>query len=267
MKIINGTSKGFFGNVLDVARHISQAYKNGDSWYVLWDKTPYNDPEKGPNAWEYFFENKHDRALPADIVADYTSLELLPGQNFRQTMHFFLNNVIKLNTLTQNAVEAARQKLDVDDDTLGLHIRKTDKNVGHMFGEPTSAVPLDVSVYLKYVDRLLPNFKRVFIASDDMEDLVTITEHVKSYHHKPVSYIDAFRSKGSTSIHNNYPHISGYRKGLEVLVDCYMLASCGHVIRSTSNVGSAAQFLNLNLTHTNVNEIELGDTREREYNL
>jgi hypothetical protein len=69
------------------------------------------------------------------------------------------------------------------------------------------------------------------------------------------------------SIHNNYPEISGYRKGLEVLVDCFMLSSCGHIIRSTSNVGSAAQFINLDLTHTNINEIELGDFREKEYNL
>lgn len=136
-----------------------------------------------------------------------------------------------------------------------------------MFGEPDCAIPLDVSVYLKYVDNLLPNFKRLFIASDDAEDVITITEHVKTQHRKPVSYIDAFRSNGSTSIHNNYPHVSGYRKGLDVLVDCYMLASCGHVIRSTSNVSSTAQFLNLNLTHTNVNELERGDTRERAYNL
>ena len=84
---------------------------------------------------------------------------------------------------------------------------------------------------------------------------------------KSVKSIDAFRSYDHVSIHGNYPDISGYKKGLDVVLDCYILSNCGHLIRSTSNVGSAAQFINLNLTHTNVNMIELGDNREQEYNL
>ncbi len=267
MKIIRGTSKGFFGNVLDAARHISQTLKNDGLWYVNWDQTPYNDSAKGPNAWEYFFTNKYSPVPSSDIVADYTNLELLDGCNFRQTMHVILTDIISLNGSTQHIVESTRSKLNVNSKTLGLHIRKTDKNIGHRFGEPASAAPLDVSIYIKYIDDILPNFERLYVASDDIDDLNVITSHVKNVHNKKVAYIDAFRSRGATSIHNNYPEISGYRKGLEVLVDCYMLSGCGHIIRSTSNVGSAAQFINLDLTHTNINEIELGDLREREYNL
>jgi len=84
---------------------------------------------------------------------------------------------------------------------------------------------------------------------------------------KKVIYLDAFRSSGNMSIHNNFFEISGYKKGLEVLLDSLILSNCGHLIRSSSNVGAAAQFLNLNLTHTNVNELEAGDCREQEYNL
>jgi len=267
VKIIKGTSKGFFGNVLDAARHISHALKHKSPWYVDWEHTPYNDPSKGPNAWEYFFINSYLKFPSTDIVGDYTSLELFEGCNFRQTMHQLLNNFIRLNKDTKNIIDSTQKKLEIDSQTLGLHIRKTDKRIGYMFGEPQSAIPLDASVYIKYIDQLLPNYKQLFIASDDMDDLETITSHVTKFHNKKVCCIDAFRSRGSVSIHNNYSNVSGYRKGLEVLTDCYMLSRCGHLIRSTSNVGSTAQFINTSLTHTNINELELGDTREKEFNL
>jgi hypothetical protein len=268
MKVIKGTSKGFFGNVLDVARHISHSLKNNTPWYINWDSTPYNDITKESNAWEYFFNNNTDYTSAAELVQDYTSLELIEGLNFRQTMNYILSNYITVNSNTQNIINDTAERYNIDSTTLGLHIRKTDKTTGHLFGEPQSALPLDVSVYIKYIDNILPNFQKLYIASDDIDDLTTITDHVRQHHsNKKVIYLDAFRSRGAVSIHNNYSNISGYRKGLEVLVDCCMLSRCGYLIRSTSNIGSTAQFLNLNLTHTNINEIELGDNRETEYNL
>ena len=267
MKIIKGANKGFFANVLDAARHISHALKNNISWHVNWDNTPYNDSLKGSNAWEYFFEN-NDIIPSGDIVQDYTSLELLECLNFRQTMNYILNKCIKVNKNTQHIIDDTVNRLSIDNKTLGVHIRKTDKLIGHLFGEPQNSLPLDVNVYIKYIDILLPNFNKIYIASDDIDDLDNIVKHVEEHHSsKKILYLDAFRSRGSVSIHHNYDNISGYSKGLEVLVDCCMLSRCGHLIRSTSNVSSAAQFLNLDLTHTNINEIELGDSREKNYGL
>ena len=267
MKIIKGTSKGFFGNVLDAARHISHALNENKEWYVDWESTPYNDQTYGLNAWEYFYNNIYYPKESTDIVGDYTDLKLSKGSDFRQTMNYILTNFIKLNDKTKNIVTNTLSELKVNNKTLGIHIRKTDKLIGHIFGEPPSAFPLDVSVYIKYIDKILPIFDNLFIASDETEDLKKIIEYVSSVHNKPISFIDAFRSQGSVSIHNNYSNISGYKKGLDVLTDCYILSNCGHLIRSTSNVGSTAQFLNLNLTHTNINEQELRDFREKEYNL
>ncbi len=76
MKIIKGTSKGFFANVLDVARHISHSIKDSDEWYIDWDNTPYNDAVRGGNAWEYYFVNTHPYSLSEHTVQDYTSLLL-----------------------------------------------------------------------------------------------------------------------------------------------------------------------------------------------
>jgi hypothetical protein len=182
-------------------------------------------------------------------------------------MHSLLTKYIKLNKQTKQSVDDSLFDLNISKRTLGVHIRKTDKHLLHVFGEPQSAKPLDTSVYIKYIDKLLPHFEQLFLATDDNEAWKTVTEHVKSIHNKPVKFIDSFKSSGTISIHNNHSHISGYKKGLDVLIDCYMLAFCGHLIRSTSNVGTTAQFINLNLTHTNLNEIILGDNREMQYNL
>lgn len=267
MKVIKGTKKGFFGNVLDVARHISHALKTKEEWYIDWDNTPYNSIDEGPNAWDYFFINNYQYSNTSNIVSDYTHLELFDNLNFRQTMNILLTRYIQLNKNTQNIINTTRSNLSIDNNTLGIHIRKTDKNIGHLFGEPQSAMPLDISMYIKYIDEILPSYSQLFVASDDIDDLDILVNYVRHHHNKEVKFIDAFRSRGNISIHNNYSHISGYKKGLDVLIDCYMLSSCGHIIRSTSNVGSTAQFINLNLTHTNINQLELGDNREQEYNL
>jgi len=266
MKIIKGTSKGFFGNVQDVARHISQCLVTNEEWFINWSDTPYNDKQYGDNAWEYYFINPY-RAAQGVTVGDYTNLSLFESYNFRQTMHFLLTNYIKLNHQTKQIINDNLFDLNISKRTLGVHIRKTDKHLLSTFGEPPSAKPLDTNIYLNFIDHLLPNYDQLFLATDDINEWSAVIAHVDAKHKKPVKYIDTFKSSGTISIHNNHSNVSGYKKGLDVLTDCYMLAYCGHIIRSTSNVGTTAQFLNLNLTHTNVNEILLGDTREQEYNL
>ena len=204
MKIIKGTNKGFFGNVLDAARHISQALKLNTDWYVDWDNTPYNDINKGANAWEFFFNNNYKCVDYVNAVSDYTHLELLDNLNFRQTMNILLTQYIQLNESTQNIINITRSILNIDNKTLGVHIRKTDKNVGHLFGEPQSAMPLDISMYIKYIDEILPSYNQLFVASDDIDDLDILVNYVQQHHKKEVKSIDAFRSRGNISIHNNF---------------------------------------------------------------
>lgn len=269
MIVIKGTNKGFFGNVLDAVRHISHAIKSNKNWYVDWDQTPYNDQKYGTNAWEYFFVNPFNLKDVTDknYVGDYTSLILKDKFNFRQTINYYMSNIVMLNDTTKNIINNFILSKKIDNKTLGVHIRKTDKNCGYLFGEPRCAIPLSTETYVKYIDKYIAKFEKIFLASDDVNEVECISEHVSNKHSKEIIIAPAFRSYGNISIHNNYSEISGYKKGLDVLIDCYSLASCGHIIRSTSNVGSMSQFLNLQLTHTNINEIELGDYREKEYNL
>lgn len=267
MKIIKGTSKGFFANVLDVARHISHTIRDNIPWYVDWDNTPYNDSVYGDNAWEYYFINPSKISDSFQICSDYTSLEYMEKKNFRETMNLILKEHIKLNSSTEFLSNNIASENNIDTKTLGIHIRKTDKHNWRSFGEPESAKPLDIHYYKKYIDRHIKDYNNVYIAADDINELTHLKKYIHDKYNKETVFIDAFRSNNNLSIHGNYPNISGYRKGLEVLIDCLNLSKCGFLIRSTSNVGSAAQFLNLSLQHVNINEIELGDNREEEYNL
>jgi hypothetical protein len=255
----------FFKNVLDTARQVSDSIYKNKKWYIEWIHSPYNDINYGDNAWEYYYINPFKKETFTEIGYGYTELKKLDTKNFRETMNLLLKKFIKLNENTKNIINDTVSKLEITNETLGVHIRKTDKHIA--FEEPEFSRPLDTEIYIKYIDLHLPKYKNLFIATDDSEELERIKTYVNHKHNKEVKFTDSFRSSGIKAIHKNYPEISGYKKGLDVLLDCYMLSNCGFLIRSTSNVSSTAQFLNLDLKHINVNEIECGDTREHEYNL
>jgi hypothetical protein len=267
VKIIKGTSKGFFANLLDAARHISQSLKADDPWFVDWDNTPYNDKSYGSNAWEYYFVNPTEITDRTQICSDYTHLELLGERNFRETMNFILVEHLQFNSKIKSIIDSIANKNYIGVKTLGVHIRKTDKHNWRSFGEPESAIPLDLNFYKKYIDRYIENYENVYIATDDANELAYLKQYIGDVYNKEVVYLEAFRSSSNISIHGNYPNISGYKKGLEVLIDCVNLSKCGFLIRSSSNVSSTAQFFNLALQHVNINEVELGDNREEEFNL
>jgi len=255
----------FFKNLLDTARQISDCLYKNKKWYIEWLQSPYNDDNYGYNAWEYFYINPFRREIYTEIGYAYCNLRKFENKNFRETMNLLLKKFIKLNDKTKNIINQTISDLEISTETLGVHIRKTDKHIA--YDEPEYSRPLPTEVYIKYIDQYLPNYKSIFIATDDFEELEKIKTHVKNNHNKPIKYTDSFRSSGTKAIHKYYPEISGYKKGLDALLDCYMLSNCGFLIRATSNVSSTAQFLNLDLKHINVNEIERGDTREHEYNL
>ena len=74
------------------------------------------------------------------------------------------------------------------------------------------------------------------------------------------------RGDGHNAIHTSNRN-NGYIKGLESLIDSYILSNCGFLIRSTSNLSSFSMFLNLKLECININEIFRNDIREHEFNI
>jgi len=259
MKIIKGTDKGFFAVSNDTARHISQCIRNNEEWFVEWgNETLYHDPAYGNNVWEYYFKQSHTFKEPSQVVQDYTELILLKDNSFRSTMNYIYKNYFILNDSIEEKL-SPNYKLFEENKILGVHIRRTDKFLVGMYGTTYKHTPVDLDVFKSEIDKVMDNYDYIYLATDCIDAVNYIKEH---YGKKVIYNINAIRGNSTRSIHNNFKNLSGYIKGLNVLTDVILLSKCKHLIRSSSNVSITSLYLNLDLTHLNVNEKYLNDSEK-----
>ena len=181
------------------------------------------------------------------------------NMDMRETFNFVFNKYIKINTTTKNLIKD--QVKFVDQKTLGVHIRKTDKFLSQKFNEPMSH-PVDDNLVYGLIDKKLDSFDKIFLATD-CED--TYNSYKKRYGNLIIEN-ERIRGRGEKAPHTSN-NSNGYKKGLESLLDCYILSNCGFLIRSTSNLSSFSMFMNLQLDCININEVYRNDTREHEFNI
>ena len=254
--IVQGSDAGFFSMFRGTLGTIDALEKDGHTAYVFWKDTLYNDPDKGDNAWEYYF----DQLCELDSSGVFLcNSHVIPPREYatRVMMNKLINKHVRVKEDILNEVDALTK--DFNDDTLGVHIRLTDKHNCTRFGEPETGKPIEVGIYTKHIDAYLEKHPeaRVFLATDDancLKDLIGI------YGTKLI-YKDAIRSTGEKSIHHDLKG-NNYQKGRDVLVDCLALSRCNHLIKGISNVALAAMFFNMDLTCETLNSIWNNDTRE-----
>ena len=263
MILSNSRNAGFFAELTTTIRHIKKIREENKFIYVDWNKinSLYYDEKYGENVWEYYFE-KIDGNLTNNIdyiLNDYIPINPINGLNMRETFHKIYKENIKLNPYTKKIIE--KNLTIVDEKTLGIHIRKTDKFLGASFNEPMS-LPVDDEMVFNIIDKKLNDYNNIFLATDCSD----------TYHNFKVRYgnliieTERIRGKSNQSIHTSNK-TDGYKKGLECLIDSYTLSKCGFLIRSTSNLSSFSMFLNLKLDCININEIYRNDKREHEFNI
>lgn len=277
MKIITAENKGFFACVLDALRHMRLCEEAKEDFRVEWGpESLYYDASKGLNAWEYFFKQPDSGVEyltsypPTQTVHGYVDIPET-GDDFRKTMNRLINKYIRYSDEVQQHNKKLLSSmpnntgLHNDVGVLGVHIRYTDKFNWRSYGEPDSARPIDIETYLKYAELILERrgLTHIFLASDNIE---SVNAFSKRFGDK-LLFIDCPRSTGVEAIHSGMKHVSGKTKGMSVLIDVIGLSHCDFLLRSTSNVGSFAQFMNTRLDHINLNEILQGDTREQQYGL
>jgi hypothetical protein len=123
-------------------------------------------------------------------------------------------------------------------------------------------MPVDDELVYKLVDEKLKIYDKIFLATDCSE---TFSNFKQKYGNIIIDN-DKIRGYGNVTIHTSSKE-NGYKKGLDALIDAYILSRCGFLIRSTSNLSSFSMFINLDLECINVNEIFRNDTREHEFNI
>ena len=277
MKIIEATNAGFFANLCDALRHIYIAERDGEEWYVNWGpESLYYDESVGLNAFDYFFEQKERPEFSSlhTYVRGYVDIDVrikgyendlfTTGSSFRNTLSRLINEHLKYKHVVNTKYNSIISLIDPGK-TLGVHIRYTDKYNGKAFGEPASAEPIPLKIYIHLAQQCMKYnmYEHIYLATDCAH---AAREFSQVFGSKLVM-IQAPRSETNEPIHSGHSHISGFYKGLSVLLDALVLSRCDYLIRGTSNVSSFAQFIDTNLKHVNLNEVLMGDYREHQYGL
>jgi hypothetical protein len=271
MKVITAENKGFYACVLDTLRHIYHCENDGEGFRVRWGpESLYYDASKGVNAWEYFFEQPTCEVKylsgypPAREVHGYIEIPET-GHDFRATMYKLIQKYLRYQDDVIPYIDGLFSNWPVSHNVIGVHVRFTDKYNWRQYGEPEAAKPIDINTYLTYTEKQFntTDANYIFLASDNIEAVNAFSARFGNR----LICTNCPRSTGSEAIHSGMKHISGKTKGISVIVDVEGLSRCNFLIRSTSNVGSFAQFMNLDLEHINLNEVLQGDKRELEYGL
>jgi hypothetical protein len=263
MIVSQSRKAGMFAELTTVIRHIKYVRDRNLKLFIDWNKNNslYYDEKYGNNVWEFFFE-KIDGEFDQNnqgVLNDYIDISNLPGLNIRQTFNKIYHDNVKLNKKTSEIIKEETYK--VNNKTLGIHIRKTDKFLCEKFNEPM-ALPINDDLVFKIIDNLGHKYEKIYLATDCQETYENFYKNYKSVMIKN----DRIRGLNNIAIHTKSDE-NNYTKGLESLIDSYVLSECGFLIRSTSNLSSFSMFLNLNLECININEIFRNDFREHEFNI
>lgn len=257
--IIKSTDAGFFSNFRGTVYTFYKCEQLGIEPYVLWDNGLYNDPKKGNNSWEYYFEqigNPNDSnklILPHDMSWNRKYF-------CRERANNLIKKYVKIKPHIQEKIDSFWvSKVDVDN-ILGVHLRLTDKFECHKHGEPDSGKPVDLEKYIKHIGIYLKKNKnsKVFLATDSKESI----EKIKSEFGERIFFRDdVIRSINKKSVHHDMKG-NKYKKGEDVLIDCILLSKCNFLFKGISNVAVCSLFWNTDLNHFNLNEYYNNDTRE-----
>lgn len=254
---IGGTDAGFFSMFRGTMCSCYYAESMDMVPYIDWRKTLYTDKQIKGNTWEYFFYNYYT-PVEGDSVSRLNQHVLLPREySTRLIINQMINKYAILKEFMQQNIDIAAKEFK--EHMLGVHIRLTDKNNCTNHGEPESGKPIDIDLYEQHIDNYLRQHPEagVFLATDDM----MCVKRMKGTFGDRIVMQDALRSFGDNSIHHG---IAGnqLKKGKDVILDCYLLSKCNHLIKGISNVALIAACINLDLTTENLNSIYKNDTRE-----
>ncbi|TGX48674.1 hypothetical protein E5A73_20925 [Sphingomonas gei] len=223
---------GFFAQMnfcLNVAYY---AEMTGRRVFITLSSANYRDPEHGPNWLHYFFEELHSSRPRKNRdkrirIRDCCQLPFNTDAFSLQSAHdlFFRHFAIRPDITAALKYEAER--MGVDDSTLGVHYRGTDKYL--------EAERVARSTAIAKIRSLLqgdPSVGKVFVASEDA--IFVRMMHAEIATVPVVSLSDAVRSEDDSPVHLSGLRPGNRAMGRDALLNCLMLARCGRLVRTTS---------------------------------
>lgn len=271
--VIGVWPNGFFSSFFSVLNHLDWCEKNNKVPVVYWDKQSlYYADYAGENVWEYYFEPVSNLCYePFDVI--HSSFTYGKGnawyssnvfafwsrqQSMRDRAHYLIKKYVKLKLAIQQKIDQFYQENMANMNTIGIHIRGTDKS---------SEVPLVSPDYVIEAALVSADKNAQFlIATDEEKILNRMIELLKG--HKVIFY-DCYRSINGQPLHtivsSTSPGTSSvsdkpqsretlnegrYRKpssvtlGEDVLVEVMLLSKCNLLVHTLSNVSTGVLYFN-----------------------
>ncbi len=245
-KYVIGTWRGagLCVNFNSVLNHIGWCEDNNRTPVVYWDHvSPYYVSQGfngSDNVWEYYFEPVSHLAYESeDIIHRYHPDGRWAFNYFaidpinRSNAHYFISKYIKIKPIVQAKIDHFYQQYMTDRNTIGIHLRGTDKKTEEKLVSPETMI----NTALKYAD----SNTQFLIASDDQRLLDKMIQLLPK--HK-VIYYDCYRSENDKPLHEPYRKPSFAQLGEDVLVEVSLLAKCTRLIHTYSNVSATILYFN-----------------------
>ena len=247
---------GFFSILSSVLCHLQIAENLGFSPVVDFKNftSTYSENEQingSHNMWEYYFEPI--QSVPLNKVYESGNFVLTDGGHpagavmsvsHDESLRDTFRKYVVLNSTTLAALASAKQKVEIDEFTLGIHFRGQEmrRARGHPF-------PPTLQQVFSNTDLLLErgSFKHIFLVTEGAEYEKAFTTRYGSLV-QTLPHYRRFR-KNSYSIYPRMNH--RFLLGQEILVDTLLLAECNSLISGSSNVSEMAILLNANRYNIN----------------
>jgi hypothetical protein len=177
--------------------------------------SPKNNQIYEVGSWwleRYFLNQIYDYQYNAHTPANLDNLKI---------KNKVYNNILKIKNEYLDKFDTKRLELGINEDTLGIQIRGTDK---------IQELPaIQIQNIFDLIDKV--EKQKIFVATDDKYYLDCLLNR----YGKRIIYDDSLQiSSGSQSIHHNCVNRSQINE--EVLSSVYLLSKCDHFLYSFSNV-------------------------------
>lgn len=225
--------RGFFSLFLQVLYGMAFAKKYDLPYLVDFSNVQYaysgNQSSERTNFWEYLMvQNSPSPGFIPIVNLRYETHPLrIWNGDFLRSLHQTLRSEIRLQDKVLAKAKEIKQTFKPFT-LLGVHARRTD--------HATEVPPVSERVLMNKIEKRMPAFDRLFVATDDAVFLETL----KRLYPGRVLAHDFIRSDTEKAIHDHGGRENGMLLGEQALLDCLSLSFCQELILSPSNLSYAA---------------------------
>jgi len=209
------------------------------------EDTLYYDKRYGKNWWNYYFEPISFGPSTAPRLSLYSTRKLgtyAYQAGFalsRDRCKKLIDKYIKIKPEITHSLNTFLLDHFHNKPFIGVQYRGTDKFIAESF--PLSPQKACQMIKQLIEEKGLEEYK-IFVATDTEQFLQLMK---KTFHKKIVSF-NAMRSSNGKAVHFQR-NLSGYKKGLDALLDCLALSRSSFLIRTSSNLSNTALIFNPSL--------------------